>query len=74
MRNGKTVRISSPTQFMAQRKETIDEAYPGDIIGLPDNGIFKIGDTLTEGEQLHFKRPSFFLARDVQIHRKTPIR
>ena len=59
-RNGKTVRFSSPTQFMAQKKSTIDEAYPGDIVGLPDNGIFKIGDTLTEGEQLHFKGlPSF---------------
>lgn len=60
VRNGKTVRFSSPTQFMAQRKETIDEAWPGDIVGLPDNGIFKIGDTLTEGEQLHFRgMPSF---------------
>ena len=60
VRNGKTVRFSSPTQFMAQRKSTIDEAYPGDIVGLPDNGIFKIGDTLTEGELLHFKGlPSF---------------
>lgn len=60
VRNGKTVRFSSPTQFMAQRKSTIDEAYPGDIVGLPDNGIFKIGDTLTEGEQIHFKGlPSF---------------
>lgn len=45
---------------MAQRKSTIDEAWPGDIVGLPDNGIFKIGDTLTEGEILHFKGlPSF---------------
>lgn len=60
VRNGKTVRFSSPTQFMAQRKSTIDEAYPGDIVGLPDNGIFKIGDTLTEGEEIHFKGlPSF---------------
>ena len=48
------------TQFMAQRKTTIDEAWAGDIIGLPDNGTFKIGDTLTEGEMLHFKGlPSF---------------
>jgi len=38
----------------------IDEAYPGDIIGLHDTGTFKIGDTLTEGEKLHFKGiPSF---------------
>ena len=60
VRNGKTVRFSSPAQFVAQRKETIDEAWPGDIVGLPDNGIFKIGDTLTEGEQLHFRGlPSF---------------
>ena len=60
VRQGKTVRFSSPTQFMAQRKSTIDEAYPGDIVGLPDNGIFKIGDTLTDGEQLHFLGlPSF---------------
>ncbi len=60
VRNGKTVRFSSPTQFMAQRKSTIEEAWPGDIVGLPDNGIFKIGDTLSEGEQLHFRGlPSF---------------
>lgn len=60
VRLDKTVRFSSPTQFMAQRKSTIDEAYPGDIVGLPDNGIFKIGDTLTEGEKLHFRGlPSF---------------
>ena len=60
VRQGKMVRFSSPTQFMAQRKSTIDEAWPGDIIGLPDNGIFKIGDTLTEGENLHFRGlPSF---------------
>ena len=60
IRQGKTLRFSSPTQFMAQRKSTIDEAWPGDIVGLPDTGNFKIGDTLTEGEQLHFKGlPSF---------------
>ena len=60
VRSGKSVRFSSPTQFMAQRKSTIDEAWPGDIVGLPDNQTFKIGDTLTEGEQLHFKGlPSF---------------
>ncbi len=60
VRQGKTLRFSSPTQFMAQRKSTIDEAWPGDIVGLPDNGIFKIGDTLTDGEKLHFRGlPSF---------------
>ena len=60
VRNNKTLRFSSPTQFMAQRKSTIDEAWAGDIVGLPDNGIFKIGDTLTEGEKIHFRGlPSF---------------
>ena len=60
VRQGKTMRFSSPTQFMAQRKSTIDEAWAGDIVGLPDTQIFKIGDTLTEGENLHFRGlPSF---------------
>ncbi|MBR6489573.1 MAG: peptide chain release factor 3 [Muribaculaceae bacterium] len=61
VRSGKTYRFSAPTAFMAQRKDVVDEAFPGDVIGLPDSGsIFKIGDTLTEGENLHFKGlPSF---------------
>jgi peptide chain release factor 3 len=61
VRRNKTLRFSSPTQFMAQRKTTVDEAWAGDIIGLPDSGgTFKIGDTLTGGEQLHFRGlPSF---------------
>ncbi|MCQ2383942.1 MAG: peptide chain release factor 3 [Paludibacteraceae bacterium] len=60
IRLGKDLRFSSPTAFMAQKKETVDEAFAGDIIGLPDTGNFKIGDTLTEGELLHFKGlPSF---------------
>jgi len=60
IRQGKMMRFSSPTAFMAQKKEIVDEAYAGDIVGLPDNGNFKIGDTLTGGEDLHFKGlPSF---------------
>ena len=60
VRQGKMMRFSSPTAFMAQKKSTVDEAYPGDIVGLPDTGNFKIGDTLTSGENLHFKGlPSF---------------
>lgn len=60
VRLDKQVRFSSPASFMAQQKNIIDEAYPGDVIGLYDTGNFKIGDTLTEGEQLHFKGiPSF---------------
>lgn len=61
VRLGKTMKFSSPTAFMAQKKETVDEAFSGDIVGLPDsNSTFKIGDTLTSGEDLHFKGlPSF---------------
>ncbi len=60
VRHGKLMRFSSPTAFMAQKKSIVDEAYPGDIVGLPDTGNFKIGDTLTGGEELHFKGlPSF---------------
>ena len=45
---------------MAARKEVVEEAYPGDIVGLYDSGNFKIGDSLTAGETLHFKGiPSF---------------
>ena len=47
VRFGKMMRFSSPTAFMAQKKEVVDEAYAGDIVGLPDTGNFKIGDTLT---------------------------
>lgn len=56
----KMMKFSQATAFMAQKKETVDEAFAGDIIGLPDTGNFKIGDTLTAGEVLHFKGlPSF---------------
>lgn len=60
MRSGKMMRFSAPTAFMAQKKNVVDEAFPGDIVGLPDTGNFKIGDTLTAGETLNFKGlPSF---------------
>jgi len=60
VRNGKKVKFSSPNTFFAEKKEIVDESFPGDIVGLHDTGNFKIGDTLTEGEQLNFKGiPSF---------------
>ena len=60
LRSGKMMRFSAPTAFMAQKKNVVDEAFPGDIIGLPDTGNFKIGDALTSGETLSFKGlPSF---------------
>jgi peptide chain release factor 3 len=60
VRSNKKLKFSSPTAFMADKKDIVEEAYPGDIIGLHDTGTFVIGDTLTEGEQLHFRGiPSF---------------
>lgn len=60
IRSGKMMRFAAPTAFMAQKKNIVDEAFPGDIVGIPDTGNFKIGDTLTEGENLHYKGlPSF---------------
>ena len=60
VRHDKMMRFAAPTAFMAQKKSIVDEAYPGDIVGIPDTGNFKIGDTLTGGEQLHFRGlPSF---------------
>ncbi|MBD5200744.1 MAG: peptide chain release factor 3 [Bacteroidales bacterium] len=60
IRLNKQLRFAAPTAFMAQKKSVVDEAFPGDIIGIPDTGNFKIGDTLTSGEEIHFKGlPSF---------------
>lgn len=60
IRLGKNMKFSNPTAFMAEKKEVIDDAYSGDIVGLHDTGTFKIGDTLTEGEDLSFVGiPSF---------------
>ncbi|RKD22616.1 peptide chain release factor 3 [Ammoniphilus oxalaticus] len=49
VRAGKTIKLSQPQQFFAQDREMVEDAYPGDIIGLYDPGVFKIGDTLCAG-------------------------
>ena len=60
VRLDKKIKFPNPTSFMAQDKSVIDEAFPGDVIGLYDTGTFKIGDTLNEGENFMFKGiPSF---------------
>ena len=55
VRLNKKIKFSSPNTFFAERKEIVDTSYPGDIVGLHDTGNFKIGDTLTSGEIIHFK-------------------
>jgi len=55
VRLDRKMKFSAPNMFFAQKKQVVDKAYPGDIVGLHDTGNFKIGDTLTEGEKLMFK-------------------
>lgn len=59
-RSGKMLTIHSPQLFLAQDREMVEEAYAGDIIGIPNHGNLRIGDSLTEGEDLKFTDiPSF---------------
>jgi peptide chain release factor 3 len=59
-RSGKELRPNSVVAFMSQRRELLDEAYAGDIIGIPNHGVLQLGDTLTEGEALQFTGLPFF--------------
>ena len=59
-RSGKDVRTANAVSFLSQRRETIEQGFAGDIIGIPNHGTISLGDTLTEGEALHFDAiPSF---------------
>ena len=71
----KKLRFSNPTSFMANDKQILDEAFPGDVVGLYDTGNFKIGDTLTEGEQLQFRGiPSFSPEKFRQLVNNDPLK
>lgn len=60
IRTGKNIKVPTPVMFLAQERELAEDAYAGDIIGIPNHGQLRIGDTLTEGEKLHFTGiPSF---------------
>jgi peptide chain release factor 3 len=54
VRLDKEIRFSNPYSFLAREKSILNDAYPGDVVGLFDTGNFKIGDTLTEGEHFYF--------------------
>ncbi len=49
---GKVLSVNSPILFFGRDREIVDEAWPGDIIGIPNHGVLRVGDTLTEGEQI----------------------
>lgn len=60
VRSGKTLALNNPVLFLARERELAEEAWPGDIIGIPGHGHLHIGDALTEGEKLYFTGiPSF---------------
>ena len=60
VRSGKTLNLHNPVLFLARNRELAEEAWAGDIIGIPNHGNLRIGDTLTEGEELQFSGiPSF---------------
>ncbi len=54
-RTGKTVRLSRPQKLFAQGRESLDVAYPGDVIGLNNPGVFAIGDTIYNGKKLEYE-------------------
>ena len=56
----KKVKFNNPVSFFGSKKEVTEEAFPGDVVGLYDSGNFKIGDTISEGEEIMYKGiPSF---------------
>lgn len=71
----KKLRFANPTTFMANDKQLTEEGWPGDVIGLYDSGNFKIGDTLTEGENLHYKGiPSFSPEIFKELENRDPLK
>ena len=75
VRQERKMKFSNPTSFMAAKKSIVEQAYPGDVIGLYDSGNFKIGDSLTEGEKLHFKGiPSFSPEQFRYVVNKDPLK
>jgi peptide chain release factor 3 len=75
VRLDKDVRFSNPYSFMARDKDVIEEAFPGDVVGLFDTGNFKIGDTLTEGEDFYYTGiPSFSPEIFKEVVNKDPMK
>ncbi len=70
VRSGKELRPNTVVSFLSQRRELLDEAFAGDIIGIPNHGVLQLGDTLTEGESLQFTGLPFFapeIIRSVEV-------
>jgi peptide chain release factor 3 len=69
-RSGKELRPNTVVSFLSQRRELLEEAFAGDIIGIPNHGVLQLGDTLSEGEALQFTGLPFFapeMFRSVEV-------
>ncbi|CCJ51796.1 peptide chain release factor 3 [Bordetella parapertussis] len=74
-RTGKEMRPNNVVSFLSQRRELLDEAYAGDVIGIPNHGVLQLGDVLTEGETLRFTGLPFFAPELFQaVEVKDPLR
>ncbi|HMJ11308.1 MAG TPA: EF-Tu/IF-2/RF-3 family GTPase, partial [Polyangiaceae bacterium] len=74
-RSGSVLTLHNPVMFLAQDRELVEDAYAGDIIGIPNHGKLRIGDALTEGEQLSFTGiPSFAPELLQRVRPKDPMR
>lgn len=70
VRSGKELRPNTVVSFLSQRRELLDEAFGGDIIGIPNHGVLQLGDTITEGEALQYTGLPFFapeMFRSVEV-------
>ncbi len=70
VRSGKDIKPNTVVNFLSQRRELLEEAFAGDIIGIPNHGVLQLGDTLTEGENLQYTGLPFFapeMIRTVEV-------
>lgn len=75
VRSGKEIKVPTPVMFLAQERELAEDAYAGDIIGIPNHGQLRIGDTLTEGEKIHYTGiPSFAPELLKSVRAKDPLK
>ncbi len=75
VRSGKALAVNNPVFFLARDRALAEEAFPGDIMGIPNHGTLRIGDTLTEGEELRFTGiPSFAPEILRRVHLADPMR
>jgi len=73
--SNREIRMAAPTTFVAQDRSLVDEAFSGDIVGIHDPGVFRIGDTLTAGEKLQFEGiPEFSPEHFARVVSKNPLR